>query len=52
MVTRVGSMPPVTTYWDYVAVLVFIAMLILVTAEVIPIVQAAISALAVMVLGG
>jgi len=52
VVTRVGAVPNVAATWDYVACLVFLAMLILATVEVVPIVQGAMTAMMIMVLGG
>lgn len=52
VVTRVGSVPPATTYWDYVACLVFVAMLIVVALDLIPIVQACITVMMIMIFGG
>lgn len=52
VVTRVGSVPPATTYWDYVACLVFLAMLIVVAVDLVPIVQAVITVMMLMIFGG
>lgn len=52
VVTRVGSVPVIPKPWDYVACLVFVAMLILATLEIVPIVQGAMATMMIMVLGG
>jgi hypothetical protein len=52
VITRVGAVPIVPTPWDYVSCAVFVAMLILATLEIVPIVQGAMATMMIMVLGG
>ena len=57
VVTRVGEVPKVPKLWDYMSVLVFLGMLIVVAQQynddrLWPMGQAALNTLAIMVLGG
>lgn len=52
VVTRVDTAPAIAVWWNYMASVVFLIMIALLTSEVVTIVQVITTTLVVMVLGG